>query len=444
MADISISYLKMRKLLITALSFCGIVGNCHAEEVWSLQRCVDYALENNLTIKNSRIQVDQSELDVTSAKDAFLPSVSANASEGFNFGRGLTADNTYADRNTTNFQWGVSFSLPLFQGLTDVRQLKVAKSSLQQYLLEFEAAKDDLTLNIVAQYLQVLYNKEIVKSAISQLEYSTYEVERQKALVDAGKVAEANLYDAEAQQAQDKLQVVTSNNDVRVALVNLANLLQLPTADGFDISQLEGDLPEVPGPDIVYSRAVEHNHSILSARQGINVAKDRVSYAKAGYMPRLSFDASVGSSYYTVSGYNNDPFTIQMQNNFSTYLGFRLSIPLFDAFSTRNNVRRARLQETSARLELEKRESELYKAIQLAYTQATGARDKYIAAGKTLEKTRLSFDATREKYELGRVTPVEFEQAKNNLFKVEISRISSLYEYLLRYRILLFYETNHL
>ena len=155
----------MKKSIIAALVVIGISGKAAADEVWSLQRCVDYALENNLTVKNSKLQVDQSELDVTSAKDAFLPTLSASASEGFNFGRGLTSDNTYADRNTSTFQWGVNMSLPLFQGLSDVRQLKVAKSSLQQYLMEFEAAKDDLTLNIMAQYLQVLYNKEVTRSA---------------------------------------------------------------------------------------------------------------------------------------------------------------------------------------------------------------------------------------------------------------------------------------
>ena len=430
----------MRKSIIAPLLAIAMSGSATADETWTLQRCVDYALENNLTVKNSHLQVDQSEIDVTSAKDAFLPTLSASASEGFNFGRGLTSDNTYADRNTSSFQWGVNMSLPLFQGLSDVRQLKVAKSAMQQYLMEFEAAKDDLTLNIMAQYLQVLYNKEVAKSAISQLSYSTYEVERQKALVDEGKVAEAYLYDAEAQQAQDRLQVITAENDVRVALVNLANLLQLPTADGFDVAPLDEENPEIPGPDVVYSRALEHNHSILSARQGIVTARDRVSYARSGYMPRLSFDASVGSSYYTVAGYDNQPFATQMRNNF----GLRLSIPIFDAFSTRNNIRRARLQETSAQLELDRRESELYKTIQLAYTQATGARDKFLTSSETLDKTRLSFEATRERYALGRATPTDFEQAKNNLFRVEISRISSRYEYLLRYRILRFYETNRL
>ena len=229
-----------------------------------------------------------------------------------------------------------------------------------------------------------------------------------------------------------------------MALVNLANLLQLPSVEGFDITPLDEESPELPGPDVVYSRALEHNHSILSARQGIQTARDKVAYARSGYIPRLSFDASIGSSYYTVAGYDNDSFGTQMRNNFSTYLGFRLTIPIFDAFSTRNNVNRAKLQETGARLELDRRESDLYKTIQLAYTQAAGARDRYLTADETLEKTRLSFDATREKYDLGRATPTEFEQAKNNLFRVEISRISSRYEYLLRHRILRFYETNRL
>ncbi len=290
----------------------------------------------------------------------------------------------------------------------------------------------------------MLYSREITGSARAQLEYSTYEVERQRALVDAGKVAEASLYDAEAQQAQDRLQVITSENDERVALVNLANLLQLKSADGFDVLPLEEEDPEIPGPDIVYSRATEHNSSILAARQSIQVARDNISLAKTGYIPRLNFDASIGSSYYTVSGLTNEPFGGQMRNNFSTYLGFRLTVPIFDAFSTRNNIRKARLQETSASLELDRRESELYKSIQLAYTQATGAREKYIASGQTLEKTRLSFEAVREKYNLGRATPVEFEQAKTNLFKVEVSRISARFEYLLRTRILRFYETNRL
>lgn len=229
-----------------------------------------------------------------------------------------------------------------------------------------------------------------------------------------------------------------------VALVNLANLLQLPTADNFDVLPLDEEEPLIPGPDVVYSRARAISSSILSAKQGVAVAGDNVSLAKTGWIPKLSFSASIGSNYYTVSGMDSDNFGTQMRNNFSTYLGFRLSVPIFDGFSTRNAVHRARLQQTAASLELERRESTLYQSIQLAYTQATGARDRYQTSGITLEKTQLSFDAVKEKYDLGRATPTEFEQAKNNLFRVQVSRIQSRYEYLLRYRILKYYESHTL
>ncbi|MDE6529104.1 MAG: TolC family protein, partial [Muribaculaceae bacterium] len=366
------------------------------------------------------------------------------ASQSFNFGRGLTVDNTYANRNTANFQWSLSLDLPLFQGLSEYRQLKVAKSDLQKLLYEYEAAKDNITLNVISQYLQVLYAKEVCVSAKTRLDLSAFEVERQKALVDAGKVPEADLLDAEAQMAQDQLQVVTSENDVRVALVELANLLQLPTSVGFDITPVTEGEPLIPTADAVYDAAMTHNNTILASRQGITVAEQQVSLAKTGYIPTLGFGSSIGSSYYTVNGLKSEPFGSQMNHNLSTYVGFSLSVPIFDAFSTRNNVRKAKLQKIAAELELDRQSTELYKTIQLAYYQAKGARDRYFASLETLDKTSASFKATQEKYNLGRATPTEFEQAKNNLYRTEVSSIQAHYEYLLRHRILMFYQSNHL
>lgn len=409
---------------------------------WSLQQCIDYALDHNNQVRASLLSIRQGELAVTEAKDAFLPNISASASQGFNFGRGLTAQNTYANRNTSNFQWGANLSLPLFQGLQDFRRLKVQKSTLQKLLLDNEATKDDVTLNVISQYLQVLYAKEVAASAAVQVGYSAYEVTRQQALVDNGKVPEADLLDAQAQAAQDTLQLVNAQNDVQTALVNLANLLQLPVVEGFDIQPLDQGEPFIPSPERVYADALSVNHSLLAARQNLRVAADNISLARAGYIPTLSFGASISSSYYTVGGMPHESFGDQMNHNFSTYLGFQLSIPLFDAFSTRNNVRRATLQQQQARLDIETRESELYKAIQLAYYQAVGARNSYLTSQQTIAKTRESFQAMREKYNLGRATPTEFEQAKTNLFRTEVTGIQSHYEYLLRHRILLFYQTN--
>ncbi len=411
---------------------------------WSLEQCVDYAVSHNLTVKARELETEAEKLTLTEAKDQVLPTLDASASQTWNFGRGLTASNTYAARNTSNFQGGVGLNLPLIQGLSTVRRIKASESSLAQTLMETAAAKDDITLNVVAQYLQVLYSREVEQSAASQVEYTAYEVGRQQALVDQGKVPEADLYDAQAQHAQDKLQLVTAQNDTRTALVQLANLLQLPDAEGFDVLPLSADDPLIPLPDQVYGDALGINNSILASRQGITTANDNISLAKTGYIPRIDFNAGIGSSYYKVSNFPNESFGAQMRHNYSTYLGFRLTIPIFDGLSTRNSIRRARLSKLQAELELDRRESELYKAIQLAYYQAKGARERYLASGETLEKMRLSFEATREKYNLGRSTPAEFEQAKNNLFRTEVTSIQARYEYLLRCRILSYYRTNHL
>lgn len=435
--------MNLFRTLITAAILPATVLFAKAES-WSLDSCVNYAVSHNLTVKAQQLNITNGELAVTEAKDRYLPSLSASAGESFSFGRGLTASNTYANRNTSNFQWGAQLSLPLFQGLSAYRQVKVSESNLQKMLYEHEAAKDNVTLNVIMQYLQVLYAKEVHKSAQTQLSFSTYEMERQRALVEMGKVAEADLYTAEAQRAQDTLQVVTTANDIQVALVNLANLLQLPTAEGFDISPIAEGEPLIPTADAVYRSALTRNHSILASRQGLEVADRSIVLAKSGYLPRLSFNAGLGSSYYTVGGMPYDNFSTQMRQNYSTYFGFNLQIPIFDAFSTRNSIHKAKLQKTSAELELERQSSELYKTIQLAYYEARGARDKYFTSLQTLEKLTASFDAMREKYNLGRATPTEFEQAKNNLFRTQISSIQAHYEYLLRHRILLFYQNNSL
>lgn len=431
----------MKTILITAVAMvCGTLGA--SADTWGLDQCVAYAIDHNPQVRSAQLEVLSGELSETEAKDRFLPNVSASAGQSWSFGRGLTAANTYADRNTNNFQWGASMNLPLFQGLGAVRQLSVAKANLAKLLLDFEAAKDNVTLNVVSQYLQVLYAKEVLASARSQSAHSAYEVERQRALVEAGKVPEADLFDAESQAAQDRLTVVTSENDVQTAIVELANLLQLPSAEGFDVLPLEEGEPIVPTADAVFNAALLHNNSILASRQGIEVAERNISLAKSGYLPTLSFGANVGSSYYTVSGMQSETFGEQMRHNYSTYVGFSLQIPIFNAFSTRNSVRRALIQKLQAELQLDQTQTELFRTIQLAYYQARGARDKYFTSLETLEKTRQSFAATQEKYNLGRATPAEFEIAKNNLFRTEVNSIQAHYEYLLRHRILMFYQSN--
>lgn len=412
-------------------------------ECWTLDSCVSYALSHNLNVKNAMLQVERGRQELESSRDAFLPTLDAGASESFNFGRGLTAANTYADRNTSSFSWNASAGLPLFQASMFARN-KVAKASLQQLVLESEAARDNITLNIISLYMQVLFCREVEQSALSQASLSAYQVDRVRAMVESGKLAEAELYDVESQAAQDSLTVVTSHNDTRIALVNLANMLMLRDIDSFDVADIDMDIPVIPRPEQVFRDAMNVNSSIRSSRQAIKVADENISLARTGYLPTLSFNAGLGSSYYKISGMPNDAFGDQMRHNYSTYLGFSLRVPIFDGFSTRNSIRSAKLQRHTAQLQLDQQENQLFTDIQLAYTQAIGARQSFLTSKTTLEKTELSFNATRERYDLGRATATDFEQAKNNLFITRVNHIRAHYEYLLRFRILHFYQTNSL
>lgn len=414
----------------------------NAPGYWSLDSCISYAINRNLTVKQREINKLQGDLAINEARSGFYPSVYASANESLSFGRGLTSENTYANRNTTNFQWGVNAQMPVFDGLRSWRQLKYEKTNLTTLLYQVEAAKDDVTLNVITAYLQVLYAYEVLLTAQNQVELAAYEVERQQALADAGRIAEIDLLEAKSQLAQDELQVVTSRNDYTTAVLDLAQLLRLESIDNFSIGIIEGSdaMPIIPKAEEVYRLALLNNYNIKASQNAILAADKSVWVAKTGWIPTLSLNGGIGSSFYTVSGFDSDRFGRQMRDNLSKMVGISLSIPLYDGSSTYNNVQRARLQSTLAKLELDQAETELYRSIQMAYYQATGARESYLTAVETEQIAREAFLAMQEKYNIGRATPQEFEQSKTTLLGMTLQRIRSCYECLLRYRVLKFYE----
>lgn len=410
---------------------------------WSLQECIDYAIENNLTVKRQELGRRNAEQQVISAKDAVLPQVSGSASQSWNFGRGLTAANTYADRNTSQFGASLGLQLPLFNGLQTVRNVSYAKASLTAMVEELEAAKDDVVLRVMAQYLQVLYCSELEGVATSQAELTAEEMQRRQALLDAGKIPEADMLDAKSQAAEAKMQLVQARNDRMLALVDLAQLLRLESVDDFDISALDTDmLPEIRNPQSVYESALGINHTIRAGHLQVQAADRQISLAKTGWIPRLSFNAGLGSNYYRLSGVANESFGQQMKHNFSQYVGFSLSVPVFDAFSTRNQVRSAKLQRLNADLELETQKDNLFKAVQECYYQAVGAREKLTSAEESCTASAAALAAVQEKYSLGRATATDFDTAKNRFVQSMSERARARYELILRARILDFYATN--
>lgn len=418
-------------------------STARAQEAWTLDSCINYAHEHNITLKMRANQTEGGRLSVTEAKSGFLPTVSAGASQSWNVGRGLTSENTYANRNTSSFSYQAGMSLPVFSGLRNSRRLALAKANLSQLAEQYEAAREDITVNVITSYLQVLYNKELQEVAVQQVALSEYELSRRKALLEAGKIPEAELLDAVSQLEQDKMNLTQTTNDVTLALVDLAQLLQLNNVEGFDVAPLADENALIIPAEEAYTRALQYNHGVEAARRGIASADRNISLAKSGYLPSLSFNAGIGSSYYKVSGLPNEGFGPQMKNNFATNFGLSLSIPIFDGLQTRNSVRRANVEKLNAQLELEQTEQQLYRTIQQAYYQAVGAEKKLVSAKAAREAADAAFASMQEKYSLGRATPYEYEQAKTKALTAVAQQIQARYELLMRSRLLQFYARPH-
>lgn len=431
----------MKKLTLLLLALIPLAAGA---KTWTLDECVTYAIDHNIDVLNRRVSVQESELAVTEAKDRFLPQLQAYGSQNFNFGRGLTADNTYANRNTSSFSVGANLSLPIFQGLRAVRQLSYSRTALKAQLEQVEAAKDDVTLNVISQYLQALYASEMLQVAKNNLAISQSELSRRQALLDAGRLPGLDIHEARAQVAQDELSVTNAVNDSILARLDLAQLLNLPDADDFEIAPLGDEDILLPNPEQIFENALQYNHTMRAGRLQQEAAEKNVSLAKSGYIPTLSFSAGLGTNYYKTSGYQNENFGAQMRHNFAKSIGISLSVPIFDAFSTRNNVRRARIQQESLRLQLDDSRNRLYKAIMQAHTQAIGAVKKQESARIAVESSLAAFEAMKVKYDNGRANATEFQKAQSNYINSQAQAVQAKYERILRARILDFYNTRHL
>ena len=409
---------------------------------WSLDSCISYALAHNVEVRQRINATRQGELAVKEAKDRVLPNLSGYGSENFSFGRGLTADNTYANRNTSSFSVGAQLSVPLFQGLRVVRSVKYSETSLKALVEQSEATKDDLAVNVMAAYLQALYTREALGVARMSLGVAQDELKRREILLEAGKIPELDLFEARAQVSRDELTVVNAQNDSVMALLDLANLLNIENDGSFDIRPLPQEELPMPSLEEVWTNMQMANHTLRAAAIRREAAGQNVDVAKSGYLPTLSFNAGLGTNYYKTSGFVNEGFAAQMRHNFAKSLGFSLNIPIFDGFSTRNSISRARIEQLNSELDLENTRQQLYKTVSTAHTQAIAAEAKEKASQAAVENTKAAFDAMTVKYDNGRANATEYEKAKADYINAVADRLQAAYERQLRVRILRHYNAN--
>lgn len=435
----------MRKQYITFVTIAVLsAGSAMAQKQWNLKQCIEYAIEHNLTIKQQEAAKDESAVDLNTAKWSRLPDLNGSASHSFNFGRSLQMDNTYQQLNTQNTGLNLNTSIPLFTGMQIPNKIALSKLNLKAAVEDLNKAKEDISIQVTSAYLQVLFNEELAKVAHEQVALSEEMLKQKTAFFKVGKASEAELYEAKSRAAQDQLSAVQADNEYRLALLDLSQLLELPTPEGFGIVSPsideDKDFSILTSPADIYSEALLIKPSIKAAQYRVEGAQKSIRIAQSGYYPQLSLGAGIATSYYNVSGRENGNFGAQLRDNFSQYIGLSLNIPIFNRFSTRNQVRKARIQQTTLNWQLEDAKKALYKEIQQAYYNAVNAESKFESSRTADEAAKASFNLMKEKYANGKATSTEFNEARTNWLKAVSDRIQAKYDYLFRTKILDFYK----
>lgn len=416
------------------------------EKKWTLPECIDYAVTHNIEVKQSDNQIQNLKVEKNTLRNSFLPNLNAGASQNFTFGRSLNQNNTYEDSNIQNSSFSVTTEIPIFAGFKRTASIAQNRFDLLAAEANRELIENNLSLNVAGAYFQILLNKEIYRIALEQIQLTKEQEACTQLLIENGKAAESQLYDVRAQLADDELTATEAKNSLRLAFLELAQLMELKGHERFDIDSLgrEISVPDMLSPVNIYQYAVTCMPQIRQAYYTLQSKTKGIRIAKSGYYPTLSFAAGINTNYYDNGSGLGETFRRQLNNNMQKSLCFTISIPLFDRFSTRNQVRTARIDEDNARLSLENEKKQLYKNIEQAYTDAISAFEKYRSTTKAVAANQEAHRYAMEKYAAGKSTVFEYNEVKMKLANALSQQSQAKYTYLLKDRVLTFYSCSSL
>lgn len=420
-------------------------------ELWSLERCIRYAQENNIDLKQKEQEKESRDIELNTSKWSWLPAVNANMAQSFQFGRSTTKSGVIVDQSAQNTTFNINLDMPLFDGLKTPNDIAARRLSLKAAMESLNKAKEDLAINVASYYLQVLYNKELLKVAELQVALDNEQVSKTEAMVNNGKVPLSQLYDMKAQLAKDEATLVESRNNVSLALLDLAQSLELERSNkDFDIEVPEQvdvvaeNMGSLLPPDHIYENALTFKPQIKEQEYLLASAKKNLNVARSEYYPKLNLGASYSNGYYhsSMGGEFVDTrsFSEQLKQNGQNIIGFSLSIPLFNRLQVRNSVRQAKVNIRNQELMLENTRKALYKEIQQAYFNATAAQEKYTASGKSVVASKEAFEYAQASYEAGKSTVFEFSEAKTKYAQSLAEQAQAKYDYIFRAKILDFYN----
>ncbi len=427
--------------IAAAFSLCA-----PAQRVMTLAQCIDYAVSHNVNVKRYANNVEQQKLQLSTARNSRLPDLTAGASQSFNFGRGLNSENAYVNRNTQSTGFNLQTSVPLLTGGRIPNEIAMSRLNLQAATADLEHARQSIALQVAAAYLQAVYAAEVVKVQEAQVAFSKIQEDRISKLFNAGKSPESDVVEAHSQVAQDEMGRTQAKCDYKLAMLDLSQLLELSSPDSIEIVAPQGETsPTLPPlPDRIFARAEGVKPEIQAEKLRLQAAEKNIRIAKAALYPTLSLGAGLSSEYYKTSGYQAASFSKQLSDNFNKSIGLSLNIPIFNRLATRNSIRQAKLQQSEQALQLDETKKTLYKEIQQAYYNAVNAQAKYESALAARKAAESNFNMMTGKFENGRANATELEEAKTKRANAITSTLQAKYEYILRMKIIEFYEGNKL
>ena len=445
----------MRRIIVgSMMAFLSAIAPANAQEQtapWSLEACINYAYANNLQLKQKMEEQEARKVELHTSKHSWLPAVNANMGQSFQFGRSTSKSGVIVDQNAANTTFNINLDMPIFDGFKIPNDIAARKLDLQAAIESLNKAKEDLAVNIASYYLQVLYNKELQRVAQLQVDLDREQVNKTEAMVNAGKVPLSQLYDIKAQLARDEVTLTEATNNVQLALLDLAQSLELERSDrSFDVvtpqitDAVAENMSSILPPETIFDQAVTFKPQIKEQEYLLESQKRMLKVAQAGYYPKLNFGASYSNGYYHTSmgGEFADTrsFGDQLKQNGQKIVGFSLSIPLFNRFQVRNSVRSARIWINNQQLLLENSKKTLYKEIQQAYYNATAAQEKYTASDKSVASSREAFSYAQARYEAGKSTVFEFNEAKTKYAQSLAEQAQAKFDFIFRAKILDFYR----
>ena len=421
-----------------------------AQKQWTLQDCIDYAMENNITLKKSQLQKQSATEDLKGAKGALLPTFSASTNQSLGYqpwkdtGMAYVTNgtvNTKVDKTSYNGSYSLSGQWTVWNGGRNTNTIKLDRLAEQEAELSSRETANSIQERIAQIFSQILYLDESVKVNEQMLESSKKNEERGQEMLNVGKMSKADLAQLSAQRANDEYSIVESKTQLMNYKLQMKQLLEITDETAFDVAVPEiGDemiLAAIPALQTVYEEALLSRPEIERSQLAVKGSEVSVSIAKAGWMPNVSVTGGVTTSTNSLSGTG---WGSQFKSNVNTQLGLGVSMPIYDGRSTKTAVNKAKIQQLQARLDLQDLQKTLYSDIQGYWINAVNNQEKYKAAKSSVESAQQSYDLLSEQFRLGLKNIVELLAGKDNLLNAQQNQLQSKYLTLYNQQMLAFYQ----